>query len=391
NMDLPASHYGKLDKRNPVVIAFVRQINSFIAVMKKIACSPTREDNTDYVKGIKICVEIWKNYKSRLPPSFYLEHMLQVADVLFELKFYDMALWYGYRPHLQQFTSVDILDFEDVDHFKASLFPKGLDTDQDALLMKIRALHGCVLCTFEQVKAHHDLTPEGLYKLLCVLDLIRIIMQVFQHYDSLCWQIYNGSVLIYNICRYLMTNNYSAQALEYLLWASVSMELSVPLMTSQNVPWLVTLYCAVCQCYYDNQAAVQGEVFARRALVKINELMNLEEQCGNPASKQTRRTYKEASIKAFIISKSKILRLLNIVILYSNILWFHVIQAPWPRNTTEQILSHLFDGGAAQFVGVLEALKDSSRLHPLTRGPEDLEVYEVLLELLAAGISLLSG
>uniref|UniRef100_A0A3B4AWK3 Uncharacterized protein n=1 Tax=Periophthalmus magnuspinnatus TaxID=409849 RepID=A0A3B4AWK3_9GOBI len=186
-MDLPASHYGKLDKRNPVVIAFVRQINSFIAVMKKIACS------------IKICVEIWKNYKSRLPPSFYLEHMLQVADVLFELKFYDMALWYGYRPHLQQFTSVDILDFEDVDHFKASLFPKGLDTDQD-----IRALHGCVLCTFEQVKAHHDLTPEGLYKLLCVLDLIRIIMQVFQHYDSLCWQIYNGMIFssICCICLY---------------------------------------------------------------------------------------------------------------------------------------------------------------------------------------------
>lgn len=130
-------------------------------------------------------------------------------------------------------------------------------------------------------------------------------MQIFQHYDSLCWQIYNGnndlffsywvgfyikhqlinafagSVLTYNICHFLMTKNYSAQvtlvvsilvftennhtllacqALEYLLWASFSIELSVPLMASNTLSWLVTLYCAVCQCYYDNQAAVQAEV-----------------------------------------------------------------------------------------------------------------------------------
>ena len=56
------------------------------------------------------------------------------------------------------------------------------------------------------------------------------------------------------------------QALEYLLWASISLELSIPLMTAKYLPWIVTLYCAVCQCYYDNQAAAQAEVKDARHL-----------------------------------------------------------------------------------------------------------------------------
>lgn len=59
---------------------------------------------------------------------------------------------------------------------------------------------------------------------------------------------------------------YPVQALEYLLWASISLELSIPLMTAKYLPWISTLYCAVCQCYYDNQAAVLAEVKDTRHL-----------------------------------------------------------------------------------------------------------------------------
>lgn len=55
-------------------------------------------------------------------------------------------------------------------------------------------------------------------------------------------------------------SNAVTQALEYLLWASVSLELSVPIMTPEYLPWIVTLYCAVCRCYYDNQLPMQAEV-----------------------------------------------------------------------------------------------------------------------------------
>lgn len=51
-----------------------------------------------------------------------------------------------------------------------------------------------------------------------------------------------------------------SQALEYLLWASMCMESSVPLLSVRYLTWRATLYTAVCQCYYDCQAGVHGEV-----------------------------------------------------------------------------------------------------------------------------------
>jgi hypothetical protein len=51
-----------------------------------------------------------------------------------------------------------------------------------------------------------------------------------------------------------------SQALEYLLWASICMESSVPLLSIRYLTWRATLYTAVCQCYYDCQAGIHGEV-----------------------------------------------------------------------------------------------------------------------------------
>uniref|UniRef100_A0A8C9YFP3 Uncharacterized protein n=3 Tax=Sander lucioperca TaxID=283035 RepID=A0A8C9YFP3_SANLU len=203
-MDLPASYYGELDKRNPVVSAFERDINSFITLMKRVASS-TSQDNGSYAKGIKILVEIWKKYKHRLPSKLYQERMLQIADFLFGIKLYELALWQGYSLHLLQFNSVKITDITDVDHFMACFFPEGFDTDQDTFTMKVHAMQGCALCIFEQEKRHSILSQKGLCKLLHLLNFIRIMMQAFQQHEHLCWQIYNGSLHIYTICRYLMT------------------------------------------------------------------------------------------------------------------------------------------------------------------------------------------
>ncbi|XP_040907982.1 cilia- and flagella-associated protein 54-like [Toxotes jaculatrix] len=395
-MDLPASYYGKLDKRNPVISAFERDINSFIALMRRVVSSTGQDDNGSYAKGIKILVEIWRKYKHRLPPRLYQERMLQIADFLFGIKLYQLALWQGYSLHLQEFSLVRITDITDVDHFMACFFPEGFDTDQDAFAMKIRAMQGCALCIFEQEKRHSVLSQKGLCSLLRVLNFIRIMMQAFQQHEHLCWQIYNGSLHIYTICRYLMTMNCSAQALEYLLWASISLELSIPLMTAKYVPWIVTLYCAVCHCYYDNQAAVQAEEFSRRALGKINELAKLEEQNEVPATRETQRAFKEASIKLGAMMFKRAVyeartRPRTMFRVRTKSTLKDIPNVPWPRTTTERMLMGLFDSGAAQFFAILEALWDSTK-HPLqTKMPDEPELQEVILELLSAGISILSG
>lgn len=50
------------------------------------------------------------------------------------------------------------------------------------------------------------------------------------------------------------------QALEYLLWASMCMESSAPLLSLRYLTWRATLYTAVCQCHYDCQTSIHGEV-----------------------------------------------------------------------------------------------------------------------------------
>ncbi|KAJ4930367.1 hypothetical protein JOQ06_019371 [Pogonophryne albipinna] len=343
-------------------------------------------------------MDIWKKYKHRLPWKLYQERMLQIADFLFGIKLYQSALWQGYSLNLLQFNSaaVRITDITDVKHFMAYFFPEGFDTDQDTFAMKIRAMHGCALCIFELEKRHSVLSQKGLCKLLDVLNFLRIMMQAVQQHEHLCWQLYNGSLHIYTICRYLMTKSCSAQALEYLLWASISLELSLPLMTAQYLPWIVTLYCAVCHCYYDNKAAVQAEKFARRALGKINELAKLEQQSDVPVTRETQRAYKEASIKlaAMLFKRSPFEARRR-----TKTLFRHKIKStlkdipngPWPRTTTERMLMSLFDSSAAQFLGILEALWDSTRRPLHTRMPDEPELQEVILELLSAGISILSG
>ncbi|RVE63832.1 hypothetical protein OJAV_G00140120 [Oryzias javanicus] len=385
-MNFPASHYGDLDDRNPVFIAFRREIKSLVSLMK-------RPDGGAQVKGVRLLVEIWKQYKHRLPAKYYQEQMLQTADFLSEIKMYEVALWQGYSLHLQQFSSEEITDISDLEHFQACFFPEGLDVDQDVVSMKVRAMLGCALCTFELEKKHGVLKQKGLCKLLRVLSFIRIMMQAFQQHEHLSSHIHNGSSLIYNICSYLMTMNYSAEALEYLLWASISVELSVPLMTAKYLPLSVTLYCAVCYCYYDNQAAAQAEEFARRALGKINERAKEEEQ-SDTATSMAQRAYKEASIKlgslvfkreVFEIRKPKYKTRIQTK---SSLKDF--ASGPWPRTSTEKLLTSMFDSSAGHFLGILEALWDSGTRPLQTRMLGDVELQEIALELLSAGIRILS-
>lgn len=62
-----------------------------------------------------------------------------------------------------------------------------------------------------------------------------------------------------------------------------------------------------------------------------------------------------------------------------------------PRLMTEQVLMSLFDSGAAYFLGILEALWDTGWGPLQNKMPEDPDQQEVIMELLSAGMRVLSG
>ncbi|NXW65424.1 CFA54 protein, partial [Eurystomus gularis] len=207
-----------------------------------------------------------------------------------------------------------------------------------------------------------------------------------------------GTIHIYTICRRLMMIGQSAKVLEYLLWASICMESSLPLLSVHYLTWRATLYTAVSQCYFDCQAGIHGETFARRGLIKIDELKQLENISSSWENSETKKIFREATLKMSVMifkravyeSRKKPKSYLRPKLRVS---LKEVQNLSWPRTTTERLLTEMFDGVAARFLAILEALSDSSKhvLHPAPPTPVRNEIHDVISELFFAGLEILSG
>ncbi|KAM4035751.1 cilia- and flagella-associated protein 54 isoform 2-T2 [Anomaloglossus baeobatrachus] len=396
---LPAAFYGAIDSKNPVVATFENEIKEFLGFMRKLQRAPPGEARQqDHWRGSSTLFHIWVKYKPRLPAWYYQEKLLKVGDSLAQIREHKLALFQCYGRYLEQFCSLDIDEITDVEQFKATFFPNG--TDDEKAGMMFHALQGRCICMYQLVKTGDAnlRSPESVKKCLNILSFLQLIMQVVLPQESLCWLIFNGSLHIYTICRHLMALGHSSEALEFLLWASVCMESSVPLLSVHYLTWRVTLYTAVCQCYFDCQAGVHGEVFARRALSKISELSQLEHMSDSSYNEETKKAFKESTLKMAVMifkravfeSRRKPKGILRPK-LKNNLK--EAEKLPWPRTNTERLLVEMFGNNAAQFLAIVEALTDSNR-RVLQAGPpvpDELEIHDVIAELCFAGIDILSG
>ena len=154
--------------------------------------------------------------------------------------------------------------------------------------------------------------------------------------------------------------------MEYLLWAAVCLESSVPLLAVKYLRLRVDVYTAVCQCYYFVREPYQAELFARRGLERIHELSVLEYQASSKATEASERVFREATLK------------LSVMVFRRSVLESRLtkkgmfrpkkrpsirelLQQLFPRSPTEKLVSELFVGEAAQFLAILEALLEPSR------------------------------
>ncbi|KFQ28517.1 Uncharacterized protein C12orf55, partial [Mesitornis unicolor] len=342
---------------------------------------------------------IWIKYKPRLPEWYYNEKLLQVGDSLAQIKEYKLALLQCYGRYLQQFASVNLDDIlDDVHRFRATFFPNGF-RDKNAALT-CHALQERNVCIYQMVcSSDRNLhNQESLQTCFNVLSSLRLTMQVALPQENLCWLIYNGTIHIYNICRHLMMRGQSAKVLEYLLWASICMESSIPLLSLHYLTWRATLYTAVSQCYFDCQAGIHGEVFARRGLIKIDELKQLENINPSLENSEAKKIFKEATVKMSVMIFKRAVyesrrKLKGSIRPKLRVNLKEAQNLSWPRTTTERLLTEMFDSITAQFLAILEALSDSSRrvLHPAPPVPDEIEVCDVVSELFLAGLEILSG
>ncbi|NXG95255.1 CFA54 protein, partial [Loxia leucoptera] len=341
---------------------------------------------------------IWIKYKPRLPEWYYNERLVKVGDTLAQIKEYKLALQQCYERYLQQFVSVNLDDvMDDVQCFKSAFFPNGV-RDKNAPLV-FHALQARNICIYQMVCSRDRKlqNQESLQTCLNALTSLRLTMQVALPQENLCWLIYNGTIHIYTICRHLMVMGHSAKVLEYLLWASICMESSIPLLSVHYLTWRATLYTAVSQCYFDCQASIHGEIFARRGLIKIDELKQLEDISSSLERAETEKIFREATLKMSVMIFKRAVyesrRNPNSFRRESKVNPRKAVNLSWPRTATERLLVAMFDCAAAQFLAILEALSDPSRnlLPPHPPVPDEMQIRDVTSELFSAGLEILSG
>ncbi|XP_072511744.1 cilia- and flagella-associated protein 54 isoform X2 [Notamacropus eugenii] len=397
--ELPgASFYGPLDARNPLLASFQREMQGVLGFLRrKQGPADPQERQRVQQRGASSLFDIWNKYEARLPPDYYKAQLLKIGDSLVQMQQYKLALLQCYGRYLCQFDCTIEEREMDVHQFQSIFFPSGLENTHSNLTF--RALEGKCICTYQMVCASDPRLQNEVSVSQCfnILSSLQLIMQVALPQEKLCWIIYNGTIHIYTICRKLMIIGLSAKALEYLLWASICMESSIPLLAVRYLTWRATLYTAVSQCYYDCQAGIQGEIFARRGLGKIDELMQLEVMSLMPPQDEAKRRFREATIKmAVMIFKRAAFeprRKTKYFVRTKPRLNLREAQnLQWPRTPTEKLLVEMFDCPSSQFLAVLEALSEPRR-RVLQTGPpasEELEVREVFAELFMAGGELFS-
>ncbi|XP_055883699.1 cilia- and flagella-associated protein 54-like isoform X2 [Biomphalaria glabrata] len=398
---LPSSYYTRDDRPNPVFQALDQEINLFTSQFKKDGTSRLIRNEGDESKK-KLAgslFEIWNKYEPRLPVTYFQEKLLDIGDYLLSIKEYKLALWQCYEKYLKGFANINIGDTVDVDTFTHIYVPDGLKADSVSLTF--RALLGKSICVFHLTTLSDPrlIKQQSFEKCLQVLSFLRLITQVMLPRESLCWLVYNGIIHIYTVARYLMPLGFSAKVLEYLLWASITMESSVPLLTVKYLAWRTTLYAAVCQCYYDCKADDQAEKFAKRGLLKINEISQLETLSCHKSSPSKEISLRSATLRmAVIVFKRSVFesrrKPKGVFRPRSRSNLKEVINLPWPRTPTEKLLGELFDGGSAQFLAILESLSNSNRrlFHPSPAASDsDPEILDVFAELLMAAQEILAG
>ncbi|XP_059702721.1 cilia- and flagella-associated protein 54 [Haemorhous mexicanus] len=392
-----AAFFGPVARGNPVVDSFEAELRRVLSSLRRLRGAGEAKHDL-HRHGANTLFDIWIKYKPRLPEWYYNERLVKVGDTLAQIKEYKLALQQCYERYLQQFVSVNLDDvMDDVQRFKSAFFPNGV-RDKNAPLV-FHALQARSVCIYQMVcsRDRNLQNQESLQTCLSALTSLRLTMQVALPQENLCWLIYNGTIHIYTICRHLIVMGHSAKVLEYLLWASICMESSIPLLSVHYLTWRATLYTAVSQCYFDCQASIHGEIFARRGLIKIDELKQLEDISSSLERVETEKIFREATLKMLVMIFKRAVyesrKNPNSFRRESKVNPRKAVNLSWPRTATERLLVAMFDGAAAQFLAILEALSDPSRnlLPPHPPVPDEVQIRDVTSELFSAGLEILSG
>ncbi|KAL5267791.1 hypothetical protein ACHWQZ_G004738 [Mnemiopsis leidyi] len=393
-------------KIDPIQIAFVQELKRFIGYVDRISKeaelqvvtadessisdeSPARLSNTLF--------NLWNSYSLKLPKDYFLTQLINTGDYLLKVREYNVAKQHCYGYYLRL-----LKENVQADDYSAVHFPNGFK-DEQRVKETSQAIFGNGLCTLKNLEIldPHMNTEKTVKDLIEVLDDFRRLTQHLIPHEQHCWLVFNGTVHIYKISKWLVDRGHTAKTLQYLVWCCVCMESVIPLMTLKFLSWRGSLYSAVCQCYIDLNQVHAAEIFARRCLQKVHQLAKIEEQSMSEPTPESESIFREVTVKLSAMVFKRVVfesrrpkKIIHRPKTRQNLKELQML--PFPRTASEKLVMDMFEGNASQFFAVLEALSDPSR-RTCMYAPPKLDTTEggdalmdVWGELILAGYELIS-
>ncbi|CAF0930684.1 unnamed protein product [Brachionus calyciflorus] len=398
-----SAYYSYVEERNgvnPVIQQFEKELNDYMGFVKKKNSGLLKPGEHAPCKVSDALFDIWNKFEPRVTPRLFYQKLMLIGEFLVEAREYSTASWQCYDRYLNFISEVDFDNIQTIDDLKRYFFSEGIDGQENSD-MTFRALMGHCICKFHLIVKYDQKlhSTNSIQEISKIMQSLRLIMQLLFEIEHFCWLVYNATIYMYTIGRYMMQYGQSKIVLEYLLFCSLSMEGSVALLNSKYLPWRSTLYAATCQCYYDCRYYDEGEIFARRALSKISELHELEMASSTGEKGVDMPRFREATIKIGVVLFKRLVyesrRKSKSVYRPKNRLAYKDLgNVAWPRTGVEKILNEMFDCSSAQFLAIEEALNDSNRRIAMPgSNPNDneTEISDVSLELLLAAEYLVNG
>ncbi|KAJ1485894.1 hypothetical protein T484DRAFT_2387924 [Baffinella frigidus] len=222
-------------------------------------------DHSQSVLYLKVVSILDTFQPPRLPADIYYARLVQFGDQFLRSKEYRLALAECY----QRFLSTPV----------EKRTGGKLQAQDDQMALETRTQLGMATCQFflameRDPEVRQAATVDVVVQQLC--QVRKTCVEVSGQGQENYWLIYNGSISIFTLCSPLIAFGYAQLAVEFLLFAALSMEAQVPLNQAKYVLWRVRLYAAVCLAYEESKMRPEALAFAERGLKEVQRLQAAE-------------------------------------------------------------------------------------------------------------------
>jgi hypothetical protein len=203
-----SAYYSYVEEKNgtnPVIQQLNKELNDYMGFVKKKNSGQLKPGEHAPCKVSDALFDIWNKFEPRIPARLFYQKLMQIGEFLVQSKEYTAASWQCYDRFLNLFSNANFEDIQTVEDLRRDFFPNGIQNQENSDVM-FRALMGHCICMYHFIITNDAKLQNvnSIQQVAEIMRFLRLIMQLLLEIDHFCWIVYNGTIYMYSISRYMM-------------------------------------------------------------------------------------------------------------------------------------------------------------------------------------------